>query len=1063
MAAEKAQDLESRRSPVATVVCPELSLSSQTGDPDSSLQNPFNREVHEVQHFMASIEEDQRALEIRPEDSMNDLPGGNLDLNDNVSNGRDGGDVLLDLKKTHIKALKEMCVCIRGESASNRFIDVHPWQDEVSERQCTDQNIRPVHLLSYAEILKPATEGHKPHRTTITTGIAGIGKTACVEKLIHDWAAGSILSEFDFIFMFAFSKLNMLPQKTLSLMQLIQICYPHMQDCKEIFLSTSIKCLYIFDGLDESRQTLNFENQLACYDECESRSLESLLSNLIRGNIHPSSSVWITTRPAGMGQIPLCYIDRLTELQGFSEHEKMEYFHKKYENRHLAEKMISVMKKERSLSCLCYLPIFCSVLSTFLEDALKSFQCHELSDYMPVAITPVFNKFLVHILSHQQQRQAYLRGAKQTFAELMKSRQRDIISLGKLAFDLLRSETFIFSEHNLRMYNADVSLAESGICKEFAKENANNSKKIFCFVHGALQEYMAALYVLLSFNNTKSNPLMASTKPKSQQRCEKPSYFHILKQACKENLKSSSGHFGLFLRFLCGLGTKTNQQSLKGLMTSCGIHHDDITKIIQFLKEKLQEDIAPEKCLTLIHCLIELGDHSFVVQSSKILATEAATYRTLSPMDYSAMAFALQMSNENSETFNLSEHKISSIGLRRLAPVLFSFTSLKMNGSNLGDSGVKILSQVTRCRDGKLQNLELERNDLTHKCCEALAFILSNNSMLRNLNLCDNHLGDKGICLLSTTLKQPQCRIQKLNLSNNNLSTGSWEELVSVLMTNQTLRELNVSNNRVGEAGLRILSTALKNSRCKLQKLGLNNTSTFDFGMMGSYLEETGVEVLCDVLRNPNCTLKSLELASNCLSQKNYGELTSAIRINHTLTHLDLSSNVIQDTGINVLSMALMDPSCSIQSLRMTDTKLTPTCCEKLATVLVTNQTLRELDLSMNKLGDSGVHALSTALKNPNCKLETLRLKRTSLTDGCCHKLMAALSTTQTITHLDLSENSFTDCSLSNISNLILTCGNLVVIRLEQNQFTTHGQMMIKKLNLEKPNIEIVIERTKKY
>ncbi|XP_059819166.1 NACHT, LRR and PYD domains-containing protein 3-like [Hypanus sabinus] len=963
--------------------------------------------------------------EILSEDSANDFPDGNLDFNDNVTSRE---DVLLHLKQTHISALKEMCVCIRGESACNTFSDLwvtessaQSQQHEGPEHQYMDQKIRPVRFLKYTEILKPEAEGKRPHRTTLTKGIAGIGKTACVEKLIHDWAAGSILPEFDFIFMFPFRKFNMLPQRTLSLMQLIEFCYPHMQHCKEIFSSTSIKCLYIFDGLDESRQTLNFENQLACYDECESRPLESLLSNLIRGNIHPSSSVWITTRPAAMEQIPLSYIDRLTAIRGFNEQQKREYFLKKYENRLLAEKMISVMKKEKSLSCLCYLPTFCTVLSTFLEDALKSFQCQGLSDYMPIVITPVFNNFLVQILSHQQQRQADLGSTRKSTAEFMKSKQRDIINLANLAFDLLRSQTFIFNENHLRTYNIDVSLMESGICKERTMGNQNNLKNI-CFVHEALQEYMAALYVFLSFNGTKSNPLMTSTKPKMQQQLEKPSYFHILKQACKETIKSPSGHSDLFLRFLCGLGT--SQKSLKGLMTSCEIDHNDITKITQLLKQNLQEDIAPEKCLTLIYCLIELGDNSFVVQFSKTLSTEAATYRTLSPMDYSAMALVLKMSEEKCETFNLSEHKISSIGLQRLAPVLFTFTSLKMNGSNLGDTGVKILAQVIRSQEGKLQNLELERNNLTHKCCEALAFILSNNSMLRNVNLCDNHLGDKGICLLSTVLKQPQCRIQKLNLSNNNLSDGSWEELVPVLLINQTLQELNVSNNRVGEAGLKILSAALKDSRCKLQKLGLT---------------------------------------SNSLSQKNYKELASAIRINHMLTHLDLSSNVIQDAGINVLSVALMDPSCSIQSLRITNTKLTSTCCEKLATVLVTNQTLRELDLGMNKLGDSGAHALSTALKNPHCKLENLGLKRTLLTDGCCYGLVAALSTNQKITHLDLSENSLTDCSLSNISSLILTCSNLMVIRLEENQFTTNGQIAIKKLNLKKPDVEIFVDRDVKY
>ncbi|XP_067850819.1 protein NLRC3-like [Heptranchias perlo] len=1046
-------------------------LPDDNQDSNNSVADMING-GDEIQHFVAPIEEDESDFVTPLEESMNNLPDDHQDSNNSVADMINGRDVLYDLQKTHINVLKEKCVYIteyaaepRGGPLFNKFADLwivestaYPLQHEGSERVGMGENVTSVHPLSFTEILKPATGEEKPHRTTITKGIAGIGKTMCVEKLIHDWATGSVLSEFDFIFIFPFCKLNMLPQKTISLVQLLQHYYPHMQHCEEILTSKSIKSLYIFDGLDESRQGLDFENQLACYDENESVSLGSLLTNLIRGNIHPSASVWITTRPAAMGQIPLCYFDRLTEIQGFHEHGKKEYFHKKYENRYLAEKMISVMDKERSFSPLSYLPIFCCVLSTILEDALKSFQHYGVGDYIPVATTSVYTKFLVHIISHQQQKLEYLRGTKQTIAELLQSKKKAIISLGKLAFDLLRGQTLIFYENDLKTYNVDASLAEGGLCKLLVI-NANDSKKAFCFVDGALQEYFAALYVFLSFNNSKYNPLMTASNTMTLRRFEKPSYFHVCKQACKEAIKSSSGHLDLFLRFLCGLGTKTNQQSLKGLMTSCEMNRDDITKIIQFLKKKLQKDIPPEKCINLLQCLNELDDNSLVMQARMNMTAGAVTSRTLSPAEYSALALVLQMSSIDTGTLDLSQHKISSVGLQRLVPVLHRFTSLKMIGSNLGDSGAKILSQVMKSPDCKLENLELEKNDLTHRCCEALGFILSSNRMLTNLNLSNNNLGDRGICLLSTALKEPQCRIQKLNLSNNNLSFGCWEELVSVLVTNQTLRELNVSNNRVGEAGLRTLSTALKDPRCKLQKLGLNNTSTLDFGMMGSYLEETGVGIICDVLKDPSCRLKSLELASNCLTQKNYEELTSAIRINRMLTHLDLSSNVIQDTGINVLSIALKDSSCSIQSLVMTDTKLTPTCCEKLASVLVTNQTLRELDLSMNKLGDSGVCALSTALKEPHCKLETLGLKRTSLTDECCRKLMTALSAAQTITHLDLSENSFTDSSIKNLCSLILTCSNLEVIRLEQNHFTTNGQRELKKLSLEKSGVQIVVER----
>ncbi|XP_043558887.1 NLR family CARD domain-containing protein 3-like isoform X2 [Chiloscyllium plagiosum] len=918
-------------------------------------------------------------------------------------------DAFYDLQKTHIKVLKESCVYVT-EPTSKKFANLwivnsnaYPLNHDTSQHVGLDQNVMSTNPLSYIEILTPTCGDGKPHRIIVTKGIAGVGKTVCVEKLIHDWAAGSTLSEFDFIFLFSFCKLNMLSERSLNLVQLLQHYYPHLEHCEEILTSKSVKSLYIFDGLDESLQSLDFEKQLACYDENELMSLGSLLTNLIRGNLHSSASVWITTRPAALGQIPLCYVDRLTEIKGFCEQQKKDFFHKKYENRHLAEKMIAIVNKELSLSLLCNMPIFCCALSIMLEDALELFQHCGLGDSMPVAITSVFTKFLVHVFSHQEQKLEYLTHKKQTIDALLKSKQKAIISLGKLAFDLQRGQMRIFYEKDLKVYNVDASLAESGFCKEVVVGNANPSKKAFCFVDGSLQEYFAALYVFLSLNNNKNNPLNTAANAKTLRKHERPSYSQVCKQACKEAMKSSCGHFDLFLRFLCGFGTQKNQQIMKGLMTSCEINRDDITKVVQIFKKKLQEDIPPEKCITILQCLSELEDNSLVKETRKIIVAGTVTSRTLTPAEYSALAFVLQMSNGDMEALDLSQLKISSVGFQRLVPVLPHFTSLKMIGSNLGDSGVKILSQV---------------------------------------------------------MTSPDCKLQNLDLSNNNLSIGSWEELVSVLITNQTLRELNVSSNRMGEAGLRTLSSALKDPRCKLEKLGLNNTCTLDFGMMGSYQEETGMEILSDVLKDPRCTLKSLELAKNSLTQKNYEEIASAMTINCSLTHLDLSSNVIQDSGINVLSVALMDTSCSIQSLVLTETKLTPTCCEKLASVLVTNQTLRELDLSMNKLGDSGVCALSTALKEPCCKLETLGLRRTSLTDACCKKLITALSTSQTIASLDLSENLFTDSSIKIFCSLILTCSNLKCLRLELNQFTTNGQMTIKNLSMEKSGVRIVVERS---
>ncbi|XP_020376766.2 NACHT, LRR and PYD domains-containing protein 3-like, partial [Rhincodon typus] len=379
-----------------------------------------------------------------------------------------------------------------------------------------------------------------------------------------------------------------------------------------------------------------------------------------------------------------------------------------------------------------------------------------------------------------------------------------------------------------------------------------------------------------------------------------------------------------------------------------------------------------------------------------------------------------------------------------------------LSGANIRDSGLKILTDVMQSQDCKLQNVKLDGNNLTHKSCEQLVAALAVNHRIILLDLSDNNIRDKGFILLCNALEGEQCSLQMLSVGGNKLTSSCCKDLATMLGTNKTLVELDLSHNRIGEDGLQELSKALKNENCKLQKLGLNSIFAFEFGIMGTYEDASRAGVICDILKSKNCTLQSLGLAKNSFTENCCAELIKSLKGNQILTELDLGSNNLQNEGMAALCDILTEKGCKIQSLKVANAKLTSDCCARLASVFNTNQTLTELDVSMNELGNDGVTMLLSSLKDSSYKLQKLGLSKTNLTDAWSIDLKATFATLQELAELDLSHNKFTDKSVQSFSEFILSCVKLKTIRLEKNQFSAKGYKTLEDLKTKKDDLQIV-------
>ncbi|XP_078388281.1 NACHT, LRR and PYD domains-containing protein 3-like [Cetorhinus maximus] len=961
-----------------------------------------------------------------------------------------------------------------------------------------------VPSIDYTEIFGCSRQLCRPPRITLTKGLAGIGKTICVHKFVHDWTTGSAALDFDFLFMFPFRELNLLAEGKLSISQLVQRYYPHIEEAASLLKNPRIKCLFIFDGLDESRLRLDFSKSPEYGDMEHRMRLCVLLVNLIKGNLLSHASVWITSRPGAARQIPAPYIDRMTEIQGFRDQEKEEYFHKKCKGR--AEKILVNVKRQPSLFTMCYVPAFCWILATVLEHAMKRSEM-DVCQQAPKTITEVYNNFLIMMIMYHQDKQGHGLNEREKISDFLQAKRPAILSLGRLAFHCLKAQKLAFYQKDLESFGVDLSLLCDGFCKEILlEEEPIFQHKAYVFIHLTMQEYFAALYVFLLHHMGQCPNLLAKGLMKKMRGLfSRPTFSDVCRSACKKVAWSQSGHLDLFLRFLCGLSTEKNLQLLQGLSTQKACAREDAARTAAYIKKTLQRDIAPERCLSLLYCLNELNDGCIADKLKESLREGPLATRNLQVAEYSAIAFVLQTSSCDMQEFDITDYSFSDDMLWRLLPVAKLFRTVKLVRKEVTNHLVNFLGALLILSRSQVLEIRLEDTEvsgmamkqlcvaLKNPCCklqkicfsgtyftqrswEDLTAVVKKKHTISTLDLSYTFPDYSAIALLAAALKDPECRLQTLILVNNDLNVCCCEELASGLSKNQRLVELNLSHNQLKDLEVMALYSGLKEPKCRLQILHLNhnqissnscqalasvltqNQALSWLGLTNNKLGNAGVKILCGALRNQDCKLEKLSLRHNSLTYDCCEELAFVIKENSRLLDLDISANKITDSGVGCLCQVSKNNNSKIQSLRTSLNDLSANCCKDLASLLVELRTINELHLNYNVLGDSGVKHLCWAFKVRVTGMETLSLKRNYLTDECCGELVSALCAKNTLKFLDLSFNGFTDNCLEDFRHLVLNCANLEELVLQANCFSSQGCKELEKLMESRLNLQVITE-----
>ncbi|XP_072517599.1 NACHT, LRR and PYD domains-containing protein 3-like isoform X2 [Salminus brasiliensis] len=847
-------------------------------------------------------------------------------------------------------------------------------------------------------MFEPLPGQDRPIRSVLTQGVAGIGKSICVQKFILDWAAGEGHQDIQFIFPLPFRELN-LKKGFHSLMNIICFFFP---ETKGLILTDQNSVMFVFDGLDECKLPLMFQKNESLNDVCKPASLDVVLTNLIKGNLLPSALIWITTRPAAASRIPAECVDRVTEVRGFNDQQKEEYFRKRISDENLATKIIEHIKESRSLFIVCHIPIFCWISATVLQRILQETESGET----PKTLTEMYTCFLIF-----QAIQANQKYSGKNVLDVPWDKEA-IHSLGKLAFQHLEENSLIFYTEDLEACGVDPSTISvySGLCTQ---ETVRFLGTVFSFVHLSIQEFLAAVFAYLSLRNDHKNVFdqhSTSEKSKTTELTE------FLKTAVDKALKSDHGHLDLFLRFLLGLSLESNEQLIRGLLTQSESRSDCRKEIVEYIKLKFKDNPSPERSINLFYCLNELNDDSLVKDIQSHMSSGSLSEAELSPAQWSALVFVLLTSKEKLEVFDLQKFIRSEECLNRLLPVVQEATTALLSECNL-----------------------------TERSCSGLRNVLSSvSSNLILLDLSKNPIQDFGVDLLSEGLKSPTCKLETLRLSECNLTERSCSALLQVLSSESSnLTLLDLSNNPIQDLGVELLSKGLKSPACKLETLSLSSCSITGKGYtyLASALEsnssspltelelrgndpgDTGVKKLTDLVKNPKWKLNKLGLLKSSAAKEFCDHLTKTLGINPLLqTELDLSGRIQGDSEMKKLSDLLEDLHCRTQILKLNNSSITEKDCCSLSEALCLNPThLQQLDLSMNRLGNPGVQHVCALLTNQYCNLKRLGLSDCSVTEEGYAALASALKLNPSshLIELDLRGNDPGDAGVKSLHRLL--------------------------------------------
>uniref|UniRef100_A0A8D2AXT1 NACHT, LRR and PYD domains-containing protein 3 n=1 Tax=Sciurus vulgaris TaxID=55149 RepID=A0A8D2AXT1_SCIVU len=657
-----------------------------------------------------------------------------------------------------------------------------------------DSPMSPVRL----ELLfEPEDQHAEPVHTVVFQGAAGIGKTILARKIMLDWASGTLFQDkFDYLFYIHCREVSLVTPRSLG--DLILSCCPGPSPPVHRIMRRPSRILFLMDGFDELQGAFDEHLGVVCTDWRKAERGDVLLSSLIRKKLLPEASLLVTTRPVALEKLQhLLDRPRHVEILGFSEARRKEYFFKYFSDGAQAREAFSLIQENEILFTMCFIPLVCWIVCTGLRQQMESGQGLAQTSKTTTAVYVFFLSSLLQSRGggQEQRLSAHLRG------------------LCSLAADGIWNQKILFEERDLR----DHGLQEGDVSaflqmNLFQKEV--DCEKLYSFIHMTFQEFFAAMYYLLEEEAEEDGEA---------------------DRVLLENYgKFEKGYLIFVVRFLFGLVNQERTLYLERKL-SCKISQQVRVELLKWIEAKAKAkklQVQPSQ-LELFYCLYEMQEEGFVQRALDHFPKMEINLSTR--MDHVVSSFCIK-NCRCVETLSLGAGRLRRDGGSRAVCLPSAARAFLAQSSaflrNILDSATRGLSlnwhleSLAVCpseADLPSRPLLLTRSplscSLTSSFCRGLFSVLSSSRCLMELDLSDNTLGDPGMRVLCETLQQPGCNIQRLWLGRCGLSHLCCFDISLVLSSNQKLVELDLSDNALGDFGVRLLGVGLKHLLCRLQKL----------------------------------------------------------------------------------------------------------------------------------------------------------------------------------------------------------------------------------------------------
>ncbi|XP_072893929.1 NACHT, LRR and PYD domains-containing protein 3-like [Hemitrygon akajei] len=668
--------------------------------------------------------------------------------------------------------------------------DHEEWRQKHLRREL--EKLRTDHLFQSSFSRIKSTSGI----SAAVAGVAGIGKTTMVQKIVYDWAIGKIYQQLQFVFSFKFRELNSI-NCLINLKELILHQYPYFGNILKEIWKNPEGLLFILDGLDEFNDTIDFadsrrdtEPWSTCTDPEFKCKVSDIVYSLIQHKLLPGCSVLVTTRPTTLHLLEKAEISVWAEILGFSGEERKEYFIRHFEDQTVAEAVFKHVKENEILYTMSYNPSYCWILAL----ALGPFFTQRVRDpqRVPKTITQLYTYYIYNILKNHGRE--------------IENPRDVLLRVGQMAFRGVSERKIVFTDGDLINYSLQPSQFLTGFLMELLGRENSAQSVVYTFPHLTIQEFVAAVAQFLN-----------------------PHPGDILKFLTEAH-NTTDGRFEVFLRFVAGLSSPMTARGLEEILGP--FLHQTTCRVIDWVKEEVKRQIG--------NTLIEAGKRSFLntchylfeTQNSGLARATLGSVEFLSfsrvgltPIDCAVLSHVIGLCDAIKD-LNLEKCYIRCEGIQRLGPVLHKCQGLNLRENELGDSGVKLVSAALRNPECKIQTLGLFGDGLTDSGVEDLASALITNTSLRCLELSFNKLGDSGVKLVSAALRNPECKIHKLWLDNVGLTDSGAEDLVSFLSTNRSLTVLSLLCNSLTDRSVPALRRLIL-TLPSLEWIGLLGDSQF--------------------------------------------------------------------------------------------------------------------------------------------------------------------------------------------------------------------------------------------